>query len=194
MATVDLGYTQEKKSTIRPELEEFNIEEDVISKAEDIYCQLGNPIRRNDRRRMMLLFCVYNAYKQLGVQKDPYDIGYIVSVGKDKVSRALKMFILDTSVETKRIDPSIFIDEYFDMTGLSEEVIPDVKRWMARIMSKDPSLAITIQPQRLAAVVLIYYMSTHGISYDIKQFETRLNIKENSIKTISKKIISIDNN
>lgn len=195
MSTLDLGYTQEKVSSIRHELDPLNIEEDVILKAEDIYNQLGSPIKRNGRRKMMLLFCVYNAYKQLGFQKDPRDVAFAIGLDKTKVSKALKMFVLKAPQSSliERINPEIFVKEYFEMTGLAEEHLVEIQEWLQRILIKDPSLAITIQPQRLAAVVIMYYMSTNGIPYDISLFEQRLNIKENSIKIISKKIIAIDN-
>lgn len=194
MSTLDLGYTPISISTIRPDLDELKFEEDVIIIAEEIYKQLGTPTKRNQKRRMLLLFCIYNAYLQLGIQKDPKDLALIVGLPKNKVLQSLKMFRLLVPVKTERLHPSIFLDEYFKMSGLTQDSLPEVKNWMNRILEKDPSLIITVQPQRLAGVVLMYYMKTNGIDYDIRDYEERLNIKENSIKKLNKQIIAIDNN
>ena len=195
METLDSGYTQTTRPSIVNELQGYNIEEDIILKAEELYKTLGYPLKRKQTRQMMLFYCVYNAYKMNNIIKEPYILAFMFGLDKTHVSKSLKMFNLDTSQYNliERIKPQDFIDQFFEMTKLDTEHLDEIKSWLIKILDKEPNLLITTQPQRIAVAIIIYYLSANGISYDIGIYEKVLNIKKTSIIKLVNKLIKLDN-
>lgn len=188
--------TKTKIPSIRLDLEKLNIEVDIRNKAEEIYCLINSPVRREKKRLMMIFFCIYYAYQELGIQKDPNDIAFIIGLRKKHISEALKIFgktDYGQNFVFKKIEPESFIENYFEITNLSQKHINEVKDIMFRILVKDPKLKSEIQPQRFAVAVIIYFLTCNGISFNLSEFESKLGISFNTINNVIKIITKIDN-
>ena len=194
MELLDSSYIKHSALSIKNDLIILALESDVSIRADQIYQALNTPICKGKERKKLLFFCIYYAYKELGLQKDPTDIGIMLELNKNQCNSAFKKFSINYQVPITIIDPASFIENYLEITKLDvNHHTEDVKKWLYRIINKDPNINKNIQPQRLAAAVIIHYLNSLGIKFEISVFEKKLAIKANSIQKIVKHIIEIDN-
>ena len=142
------------------ELNELSFEEEIIAEAFNIYKSMLLNIKRKDNRLALKVFCIYNAYRNLGIIKDPYKIAEKVGLENPNLTKLFKIFSYEnTGYKMKNIiiSPLGYIKEYYEYTGYRIEQFEDLEKF-ANIIIDNGKLS-NEYPQNVAAGIVIYYMT-----------------------------------
>lgn len=113
------------KRELRRELANYNLDDRVVERANDIYYQLSTSrnseaptvIIRANNRQLLIFYCIYHAYLELGVEVEPYTLAAELGFEPSVVKRAFKCFT--SPVYGYRPEPRLFT--------VTELVIPIVR-------------------------------------------------------------------
>jgi len=183
------------EKSILPDLLKINIPDDIRNEAEKIFQQLKTNTKRGKRRKKMLFYCIFNAYKSLGQPQDPKVIAELVGISATEITKALSM-CSESQTNYRPIavfrQPLDFIPIYHSEVGLNPDCLSSVLELAHSILNKDPDL-YDEYPQVVAAGILHYYMTINGVSVDKKQFAKIFKKSEMTITKMFKRICNIDN-
>lgn len=189
------------EKTIRPDLESLGLPSDIVIESDKVYQDMDYMgTKRGRRRKMLLFYCAFTAYNQLGISIDPFTLAKTCGLEKSGVSKALSMCSpVHTNSNAMLVlhTPDSFIRKYYNI--LNEEwvafpdgALEDIMNINREVMEKDPSLSDE-KPQTVAAAILVFYLHMHGYSIDKSKYKVIFERSDMTINKIKKKIIEAYN-
>ena len=190
-----VGKKNTRDESFIKELNELCFEEEIKSEAFNIYKSMKLNIKRKDNRLGLKFFCIYNAYRNHGVTKDPNKIAQQVGLNNYNLTKIMKMFSFEQTgyrVKEININPIGYINDYYQQSGFRMDEIQNLYTFANFILEKNK--LSEEYPQRVAAALIIYYISKiHNEKLPIKFFQY-LGRDENNYHDIVNRIGSIYNN
>lgn len=162
------------------ELVNYNINDDIKNRANDIYTKMNTGIHRGMKRKKLIFYCLYHAYKQFGIIEDPKNIARIIGLPEKDICKALSMFCGKVN-EKLYLTPYDYIRKFHEELKLQQETLDLILIIAEEIFKIDPSL-LDEYPQSVAGAIILYYLNINGIAIDKKDFS----------KMIGKSIVSIN--
>jgi transcription initiation factor TFIIIB Brf1 subunit/transcription initiation factor TFIIB len=164
--------------------------------ANDIYQQLNLTTKRGRQRRKLIFYCVIKAYRELGIVCDPKVVAKEVGIKTTDINKAMNI-----GNEYSRLSgnnnngfyhkPQDFIPEYCKQLMIPEDCTQDILRLTSNIIEKQPSI-LENYPQILAAAIILYYLTTHGVNIDIEEFSRMFLRSPVTIQKLVKVIADVD--
>jgi len=165
--------------SIKHELKKIGFPVNIISKADDIFNKLEAGTKRGKRRRQMMFFCVKSAYNTLGIPEDPNKLAKMCGITRADISKAQSMCApTKTSYKAPIIcyKPSDFLNIYYqkiqdlNIINFSDGTFYEINDICEEVMQKDEEL-YDEKPQTVAAAVIVFYLSIHGLSIEKKRYK-----------------------
>lgn len=185
------GYNK----TLLPELQKYDFPDEIKNKADEIFQKMDTSIRRGHIRDYLIFYCIYNAYHELQIHKDPKQIALSVGIDLGEITKALSKFSESQEMYQAPMvitTPLDLIPEYCRMVNLSDDTIENVIELAKEILEKDPEL-MEGYPQKVAAGILRYFLTINGVAFRKNQFAEMLGLSEVTINNMYKKICAIHN-
>lgn len=185
---------QRKERNILKDLETLGIDENVRNTANGIYTSLGIQNPRKSPRKQIVFFCVCEAYRTLGITKDPYEISQKMNLNKRDMNAAYRLCSETRTgvyVPVTMTKPSDLLPDFAKRLGLVGDC-SDLLLLANRLMDQDKSL-LDRTPQSVAAAILNYYCQTRGVDITLTQISNTFGISELNIKNITNIIAETDN-
>lgn len=204
--TFDLLYNQnvyslnhtpqriQEKSIIK-ELKLINIPENVKLRANEIFQVMVTTTKKGKKRHQLIFYCVYNAYKEMGITVEPVAIASMFGLKKNSISKAITSFS-NSGYEPPNIvvSPVSLIAEYCErIPNLNSECIPEIEEFAREILQKAPELS-QAYPQKIAAAIIQFYLELGGQVVDKKKFSSLLSVSDVTINNVIKEIKNVHNN
>jgi len=166
----------------------YDFPKEVIEEAYNIYKQLGPYLNRKNHI-LKVLFCVYNAYLNLGLVMDILILAYKLKVPQKKVKNVFK---LCSPIETGYLFKQIrFTTEQYaklyleNVTGLSmEQKNIIMNEYVKDIIEKNDETLINEKPQSLAAAIIIYFLEKRKLQDALNELKQKLYRKITTINTL----------
>lgn len=187
-------YRSYNKSLL-PELQKYDFPDEIKNKADEIFQKMDTSIRRGHIRNYLIFYCIYNAYHELRIHKDPKQIALSVGIELGEITKALSKFSESQEMYQPPMittSPLDLIPDYCRMIQLSDDTIVNVLELAKEILDKDVEL-IEGYPQKVAAGILRYFLTINGISFKKNQFAEMLGLSEVTINNMYKKISAVHN-
>ena len=182
-------YGKSSEKSIMTDLSDFDLTDDIKIKADEIFRSMKIPTRRGRRRRKVVFYCVFQAYKETGLPKDPKELALKMGIDPNEISKAFSM-CSETETgyrpEPRKSTPLEFIPIYYPFTGLTDDGMSKVRALTREILEKDSDLSDQF-PQTVAAAILIYYMNINGVQYD-KTFAQKVGKSDVTLTTMAKRV------
>jgi transcription initiation factor TFIIIB Brf1 subunit/transcription initiation factor TFIIB len=185
---------QRKERSILKDLETLGIDENVRNAANAIYANLGIHNPRKSPRKQIVFFCVCEAYRSLGIHKDPYELSQKMELSKRDMNAAYRLCSETRTgvyIPVTMTKPSDLLPDFAKRLGLIGDY-GDLLLLANRIVEQNKNL-LDRTPQSVAAGILNYYCQTRGVDIPLSQISTTFGISELNIKNITNTIAEIDN-
>jgi transcription initiation factor TFIIIB Brf1 subunit/transcription initiation factor TFIIB len=159
------GEEKEKKvynHSIAKDLQTMDISLEIKRKADEICQTLKQKTHRNKKRKYLIFFCIYMAYKELDDEKDANVIAKLVGLPNNKTQAAFSLFSTAKTgyvPKNKYTSADDLLPHYCRELGLEEKGILEL---LQELIDKDKDLDDE-PPQTLAAGLLKYYSKINGI-------------------------------
>jgi len=183
------------EKSIREDLRNIDVSENVKIKANEIYNRLQCSTKRGKRRKLLLFYCLYNAYNEFYIPIDPKILALKIGIKSGDITKSLSMFSeLNTGYkpQTMRITALEIIPEYCRIFNFEEDSISNVLDITKEILNKNPNLN-NKKPQNVAAGIIVYFSIINGISFSKKELSKMLNLSEVTINSMYKEVSNIHN-
>ena len=180
---------------ILPDMENIDIPDDVKATANNIFKRLNLPTHRGKRRKFLVFFCIYSAYSELNMPKDPRSLATVVNIDPNKITKAFSLFSeVQTGYRTRNLhtNPLDLIPEYCARIRDVELNVEMVKVLAKRILEKSLKLR-EMYPQKVTAGIIQYYMAINGIKYNKKLFVGAMGLSDATISNMYREVSMIDN-
>ena len=189
------------EKSIKADLKKIGLSSDIISSANNIYKNMSIGTKRGKRRRMLIFFCVFNAYVENNITVDPISLAKKCGLDKSGISKALSMCSPVNSVsESPLVNHTannyikVFYDKlnqnWIDFPADSLDHINDMTDY---ILESDPEL-MDEKPQTVAAAVLVFYMQLNGYCLNKEKYKGIFGISDMTINKLKKRINRAYNN
>jgi transcription initiation factor TFIIIB Brf1 subunit/transcription initiation factor TFIIB len=193
----DPGYASGRNAdrSILKEMDNLAVSDEAKLMAESIFMKLNPLTKRGNRRKQLIFFCLYYAYIELGQPQDPKKIAQLVGIKPSGITKAFSMFSqAQTGYKppTLYITPIHLIPQYCDNLHLTRETTQDVMTFAQTILDKDINLKEKF-PQKVAAGILLYYLTINGCTLNRKEFAKNIGLSEVTISNVFKQIAAIHN-
>lgn len=153
------------------DLDKIPIGDEVKAQAEAIFKQLGVGTRRGSKRKMLLFYCIYCAYKTLDILEDAKTVAELVGIAPSDASKAISMFSGGITYQppTTYRTPIDFIYKYYLEAGISQDSLPALIDLGEQILERDSKL-YEAYPQVVAAGIILYYLTINGVKVNKTQY------------------------
>lgn len=182
--------------TIIPELKSRGFSDEIATRAESICRKINHGVHRGEKRCMLLFFCTSNAYRELGIDVDQFELGMCFNLDKGKVKKCDSIFSpLNTGYHPvdRDITPMNYIPEFCEKLGIASEQIVTLRKIIDRTSLRNKAL-MQENPRTLAAGFIKYFLSIHGINVDNKTLTEITGRSLATIDNMEKRIEYADNN
>lgn len=192
----DTQYSTKNNRSILNDLSAYpQFSDDIKIRANTIYLKMNPTTNRAKKRTLLLFFCIYNAYKELGIKIDPAVLGDIFGLNAGQLQKTESMFSrLQTNykpiINCRTV--SDYINDYCQAIGLADYV-DDIIQLSDHILSKNVDLNQSAS-QPVAAGMIKYYMVINGIELVNKELLSQAARRsDTTIEAMFKKISGVDN-
>jgi transcription initiation factor TFIIIB Brf1 subunit/transcription initiation factor TFIIB len=185
---------QEKFRTLIQDLKALDFPDEIKKQANQIFMSMNCPTKRSKKRKLLLFFCIYSAYMELGIPQIPNIIAKKVSISPSEVSKAMALFSESQTgyhPPYVLITPLHYLPEYCAKLGFTDTTKELVYQLAKQIMEKDKTL-MEESPQKISAGIIQFFMVMNGIQFKKKEFAKMFGFSEVTINNIFKRIVSID--
>ena len=190
----EYNYTTKNSRSIMPDLAKYNLTPDIKHRANFIYNKMKLNVRRANKRKYLLFFCVYSAYKELNININPTELGKMFDLTTGDMQKTHSMFSsLETGYKPKQrqISALDYIHDYCVKLDL-EQYTDDLMLFTSLILEKHVQL-LQFVPQTVAAGILKYYMIINGIELTNKKILSETTFRsDTTIDSMYKKISEMD--
>jgi transcription initiation factor TFIIIB Brf1 subunit/transcription initiation factor TFIIB len=186
--------TPEKFKNLASDLKCLDFPDEIKKTANTIFMSMNCPTKRSKKRKLLLFFCIYSAYMELGIPQIPNIIAKKVNISPSEVSKAMALFSESQTgyhPPYMLITPIHYLPDYCTKLGFSEETKEMVYQLANNIMEKDKSL-MEESPQKISAGIIQFFMVMNGIQFKKKEFAKMFGFSEVTINNIFKRIVAID--
>lgn len=186
---------QRKVKEVLPELDQYNIEPDIIAMARSIYEKMSNnSTSRAGKRKQLLFFVLYEAYRLSGDLRDQIQVAEIVGIS---IGQAGKSFTVFSPGNTGYNPPlgRITVQNLIPTLArycLGEESLDLCVQFAEEIVRKNPKLEDR-KPREVAICIIRYFMELHGLSVSDKEFLTTMSIGTAAYNSIRSEIVKTHN-
>jgi len=187
-----IKITKHKNHSITKDLTLLNLPNDVRQTADDICRQLVQGTHRNRKRKYLVFFCVYEAYKKLGQPKDPYILARLIGFETNSIQAAFSLFSsAKTGYTPEKRYETIYdlLPSFCSSLGIDADA---VKTLAESIIKKDPCLEERI-PRTLAAGIIKYFIKINGIQISDSKIAEVCDRTVTSITSMLNKVCQVDN-
>uniref|UniRef100_A0A6C0BMB4 Transcription factor TFIIB cyclin-like domain-containing protein n=1 Tax=viral metagenome TaxID=1070528 RepID=A0A6C0BMB4_9ZZZZ len=185
------------EKSIRSFLEDLQLPDDVKNEAESIYSRLHISQRKRKKRLLVVYYCLYNAYKVLGLSYVPNLLADMVGIDRKDISKAISScFPLQSGYYPPQVqrNPRDFIPQCIEVLNLDLMLADEVIDLYNQVMKSEKSRLLAEKaPQSVAAGMIMYFSSTRGFIVDKEQFSKLIGVSEFTLDTITKLIIHVHN-
>lgn len=181
--------------SILSELDRLTFPDDVKSQADTIYKRLDVGTNRGKKRKKLIFYCVYNAYKEIGIKPNPKKIAEEIGIKPGEMSKALSMFSeVQTGYKSLNVltRPEDLIVDNAKNLGFTDEAINSLLEFCTDILTRHPELREKF-PQTVAAGLLKYFMVLYNIPLKMRSFAAEVRLSEATINNTFKLIQKLDN-
>lgn len=189
--------TEKKDKNIIHELDEYPLPVEVKIRCNDIYNKMSLiHTKRGNKRKQMLYFLIYTAYRELGNPQTPENIAGIVGLDKNKIKEANRNFgAIHSGYKSPVEEISIvsMIPNICKNLGFDSDRILDCVSMGNEMIAKAEFLEEE-DIQKVAAAIVQYYLICNGISFDKKEFSKLANISSASLNAMVNTVGKIHNN
>jgi transcription initiation factor TFIIIB Brf1 subunit/transcription initiation factor TFIIB len=190
----DYSYTTKNNRNIIVDLQPYDFTDEIKHRANFIYNKMKLSVRKANKRKFLLFFCVYSAYKEFNMPVNPVYLGQIFELKQGQMQKTLSMFSpLQTGYKPvqRTISAIDYIPDYCTQLQL-EEYTDDLINFTTKILDKHHSLKQDV-PQTVAAGILKYYLIINGIELVDKKLLSDITVRsETTIDSMYKKISEMD--
>ena len=189
--------SKKSRENFAEELNQYGLSEDIVNRALIIFSKMKDKIHRNKRRIQLRFFCVYNAYKELGIEVEPFTLGRKFGIKPGDVRKSDSIFS-ESQTGYQQVEytttPINFLPDAARTIGLSEESIKELIIDSQRILDKESTL-YQDTPQTVTAGLLQYFLNNNGIRLEDPDLMIKA-VNRSSVTTdnMCKRIAEIDNN
>jgi transcription initiation factor TFIIIB Brf1 subunit/transcription initiation factor TFIIB len=186
-----------KVKTIRDEIRLLGFEEPVISEAARIYQKIATSTPfKNNRRRSVILACVFKAHKILKIDINLEYLLKVFDLKKTAAHNGIKLVSLKIkNYDTQRqfstyITPQDFINELLSLWDTEPIHYENIHR-LYKLIDAHSNIANRSRPKSIAAGVIYYYIQRTGRSITLRDFAQRCGMTETTISKLVKDIKTI---
>ncbi len=191
----DHNVSNKCTKSISNDLHDYKFSDDIKIRANYIYSNMNSSTRRAHKRKLLLFFCVYSAYKELSIKVNPSDLGKIFDLTDGEMKKTQSMFsFLQTGYKPvcRTISIYDYVPDFCYKLGL-EQYTDDIILLYENVITKDKELLQQVR-QTLSAGFLKYFLIINGIELNDKNELSRVTQRsDTTIDTMYKKICEIDN-
>lgn len=176
------------------ELNELPFGEDIRNEAFVVYKGMNSPIKRKDNRQYMKFFCIYNAYRNLGKNKDVNELARSCKIDPSQLSKIFKMFSENKTgyrMKDVEITPLNYIHDYYAQTELRMDEIDKLITFTKDILDKEDFC--DEYPQVVMAGIIVYYLQNINNIIPPSKFYKYIETYESGVKKISQKVGAVYN-
>lgn len=179
---------------IGPDMEHYALPDGIKRKANEIYRRLKRQTHRGQKRKLLVFFCIFNAYAELKTPKDPRHLAQIIGLSPHDVTRAISQFPTVQTGYQVDSQPTSPVDLIPDCCArLNADLNVEMLLELAReIMGKSRELREKY-PQKVAAGIIQYFMTINGVKYNKKQFAAVMGLSDATISSMFREISEIHN-
>lgn len=181
--------------SILPDLNRINVGDEIKETAEQIFKQLDTTTKRGNKRKKLIFYCVYNAYKSLGIIEDAKTIADVVGIAHTDITKAFSLYSeakTNYQAPVTFHTPSDFIHKYYKEAGLSPECLEPLLNLAEEVLELDPELYESY-PQVVAAGIILYYMTINGVAVNKKEFAKIIGKSEMTVVKMYKRVSNAHN-
>ena len=186
--------TLEKFKNLASDLKGLDFPDEIKKTANQIFMSMNCPTKRSKKRKLLLFFCIYSAYMELGIPQIPNIIAKKVNISPSEVSKAMALFSESQTgyhPPYMLITPIHYLPDYCTKLGFSDATKEMVYELAKNIMEKDKSL-MEESPQKISAGIIQFFMVMNGIQFKKKEFAKMFGFSEVTINNIFKRIVAVD--
>ena len=195
-SSLELGIKAKSIRTIRGELSQFSLGDAVMTRADEIFQEMGQQTFRKNRRQLIIYYCIYQAYHDLGEIIAPDEIGKAMGFNRSQITQAINMgFKLrrpEHRTKVSQIKPDQLIERYFPLTKLTDSHLIAIQQ-LAQRMIKNSSSLLEHFPQDVSVAIIMYYLTINGVEFDQKDYYAAVNKTKASIDRIYELVCQADN-
>lgn len=178
-----------------PEIEKLALPEPIRDRARELFHLLKKGIRRGKKRKQLIFYSIFNAYLEVGQEKDPNEIADMSGIKYSDMAKAFSIFS-ETQTgyrpSSVHVSPLNLIRNYARNLGIGDESIYEIVLLGKRIIEKDSSLN-NQSPQKVATGILYYYLTIHGYQVDRSKFTEIVHLSDVTVTNSYNQIKTIDN-
>ncbi len=188
-------FTKSKRSII-PDLDKYTFADDIKNRADLIYNLMHKQVRRKKVRDQLIFFCVYCAHLELMRDVNSTSLGSVFGLTQGEIQKCDSLFsFLQTGYKSpiNNSSPCKYYPEYFNIIGLSDDLLEDINVLTRDIVVKDRTLSQE-NPETVAGGILKYFLVTRGIYVDDPDKIQNITKKsKQAIDSMYRRISIIDN-
>lgn len=190
-----------KEKSIKSHLKAAGFPPEIVMKADEIFSQMKTGLKRGERTKQLMFYCVQCAYNEMRIPEDPNRLAAICGIKSSEISKAYSMCSPSkVGFKPKCVDwkPEDYLKLYFkkiadlDIISFDEEVLEEVKKICEEVMEKSLELKHE-KPQAVAAAVLVFYLHLHNCTLDKKKYVEIFNKSDMSILKVKAKVATAYN-
>jgi transcription initiation factor TFIIIB Brf1 subunit/transcription initiation factor TFIIB len=191
------------RANILKDLEDLQIPFDVKCEASNIFRKL-NIRTRGQRRKKILYYCLFFAYRKLNNVKDPKEICKLlgikgVSTNKDFFYKFYE-HLSKEDIEELKLNEEVKPEDFFDtiLEKLSEEsiflnsfCIEEVQHLLENIKDKKKNIEEEFSPKIIACGIFLHYLHTKGMYIDTKTYTDYLDCSKIVLERFLNQILDV---
>lgn len=180
----DKFLPERKEKTIIPDLQKYNISEDVMMLADSIYKKDSTKVFRQKNRIFLLYYYTLLASRSIYNNVDPFRLGKLFNITQGQCVKAVNSFNKKRNASMLSFTNPIFLlQSYCKELGINDPEDIEVITTLGReVILRDPTILNTYA-QTLAGGILYYYGILYNEKINTEKLET---ITTRSINTIKK--------
>lgn len=177
----------EEKSIYR-DLERYNIQREIVDRANDTYAQVTEEsILRGNSRKGLIFACIYYAYEETGQRKSPEEMKTFFNINKKMLSGGMKMYNLKIKHKAVYTSPLDFISKIMNKFDSSEQHTQFVTKLFYKIKNQTNFMNRS-NPDSIAAALCYFFFKHIKYPISLNDFSKRVGLSDITVHKISKKI------
>lgn len=176
--------------TLSDHILKLDIAPEIIVEATRILVDITKRSKKLKKKTKLDFYCLYQAYRNLGINKDTYSLAKMLGMSIKEVNSSLLMYSeheLDSVGIFKNSTAADLLPEYCTRINLDEDQTKKVNLILVTVLKKDPKLAEE-NPRKLVCSILKYYMGICGMTYERSSFKDNLGFSDATLNNLTKKI------
>lgn len=190
-------YIKKKVRNVFEGYEYLVVPDEVRIEANSIYNnELGRRIKKIKKLSLLKFYCIYNAYKSLGITIVPQTLANDMKMDNKSVNKANTIFSeLETGYSPPDHDPSPidFLADYSEFLGIDPETLVEFIVPYAENFLEKNECFLQDHPHVVAAGIIKWYCIMNGLMLKkITKLRKRAGCSDATIDTMYKKIVIAD--